>query len=149
MDIRFYHLTRQSIEQALPALLTKALQTQKPILIKTTGAAQTKHLDDALWTQTPGSFLPHSTAQDENAARQPIIITDQDENPNKAKILILTDGATAKSVKDYDLCCEIFDGRNSEATAKARAKWKDYKNDEEITLTYWQQNEQGQWEQKS
>lgn len=148
-EIRFYHLQRQSTQQALPGLLQKALSTGKTILVQTPDDAAAKALNDHLWTFDPASFLPHGTSKDGHADKQPIYITaSDDENPNTAKILILTGGADREPKTDYDLCCEMFDGNNQDALTAARAKWKFYKDNEDLTLTYWQQTESG-WEKKS
>jgi DNA polymerase-3 subunit chi len=78
---------------------------------------------------------------------QPIWITPDDENPNAADILVLTDGAAAADVGNYRRCLEMFDGRDEAAVADARRRWTGYKaaNHE---LTYWQQTERGGWEKK-
>jgi len=147
-EVRFYHLQRQSTEQALPALVNKALQTGKRIIIQTADAKAASALNDHLWTYDASSFLPHGTAKDGNAEYQPIFITHNNDNPNGAKILILTGGADRDPKTDYDLCCEIFDGNNETALSTARAKWKAYKEANSLTLTYWQQTENG-WEKKA
>ena len=148
-EIRFYHLQSQSLEQALPGLLAKALQTGQNILVKTPDKRSAEHLNEILWTYDPNSFLPHGTEKDGHTDKQPIFITDQDENPNQADILILTYGTSLETIKDYKLCCEIFDGRSNEALQTARTKWKAYKNQGEEDLTYWQQTPQGGWEKKT
>ncbi len=148
-EIRFYHLLRQSTLQALPALVSKALQTGKTILIQTPDEKAANTLNDHLWTFNPASFLPHSIEKDGHTDKQPIFITHKtDANPNGAKILILTGGADRDDKTNYDLCCEIFDGNNETALTAARAKWKIYKNTNELTITYWQQTDNG-WEKKA
>jgi len=49
---------------------------------------------------------------------------------------------------DFDLCCEMFDGRDQEALAAARQRWKDYQAAGHA-LAYWQQDEQGRWSEKA
>ena len=60
------------------------------------------------------------------------------------------------------MICEVFDGNNSVVVEQARRKWKAYKQLAEnaateesakaapaaITLTYWQENPNGGWQQK-
>jgi DNA polymerase-3 subunit chi len=105
-------------------------------------------LNGLLWTHGDRSFLPHGSARDGYAQEQPIWLTIEDENPNGARVLVLTDGASAASVADYALCCELFDGRDEAAVAAARERWKAYKAAGH-ELTYWQQTEAGGWEKKA
>ena len=147
-EIRFYHLQTQSIDQALPQILSKAIAGGKRAVVKMADKKEVERFDQLLWTFRPDSFLPHGCANDDFAADQPIWLTDKDENPNNAELLILTEGAETQNAASYALCCEMFDGRMPESVAAARQKWKAYK-DEGHEVTYWQQNERGGWDQKA
>ena len=59
----------------------------------------------------PRGFLPHGT-KDGYAERQPVWLTDSDENPNNANVLFLVDGAESSRIGEFDLCYEVFDGRD-------------------------------------
>lgn len=141
-DIRFYHLTRKTLDQALPELLEKTYGRGWRSVVMAGSSERVEALASHLWTYKPNFFLPHGTAKDGSAAEQPIWLTDKDENPNKATVLFLVDGATTSHAGAYDILCEIFDGHDPEAVAAARARWKDYK-DSGHTLSYWQQGEKG------
>lgn len=147
-EIRFYHLQNQSLEQALPALLSKAFQNGHRIIVKAP-SDMVERLNEHLWTYHADSFLPHGTEKDGNAENQPIWITDKDENPNNADLLILTHNLESENVADFKMTCEIFDGRNDNDVSAARARWKAYMANEALELTYWQQTAQGGWEKKS
>ena len=150
-EIGFYHLLRTSLDEALPQLLAKTLERGERAVVKAGSAERVGQLDDALWKWSPGnrndSFLPHGTAKDGNAERQPIWLTDDDDNPNGATFLFLTDGAESDAVGDYARCFNLFDGRDDEAVAHARDRWKAWK-DAGHDLTYWQQGDRG-WEKKA
>ena len=146
-EVRFYHLQTQTLEQALPQILTKALAGGHRVVVRTQGQKETDKLNHHLWTFRPESFLPHGSAKDGYAEDQPIWLTDREENPNHADVLILTGGAAADNIGDHKLCCEIFDGKDDEAVKTAREKWKFYKESGH-DVTYWQQNEKGGWDQK-
>lgn len=135
------------MEQVLPGLISKALENGHRVLVKTTDAKQTERLNEYLWTYNPDSFLPHGSDKDAHPAQQPVFLTASNENPNNADVLILTSGAQSDDHKNFKLCCEMLDGRNEEAVAGARDRWKKYK-DEGFTVTYWQQGDKG-WEKKS
>lgn len=146
-DIRFYHMITKRLEQALPELIAKAITVQPRIVVKAGSRERIETLDSLLWTFDPAGFLPHGYIRDGNEPDQPVWLTTEDDNPNGAKMLVLTDGATSPQVAQFDLCCELFDGNDAEAVAAARARWTDYKSAGHA-LTYFQQDEQGRWVKK-
>jgi DNA polymerase-3 subunit chi len=148
-EIRFYHLQTQRLEQALPALLSKSLSTGRRAVVRFADDKDIAHFNDHLWTYNPNSFLPHGSEKDGHSDRQPIYLTAAQENPNNAEILVLC-GATdvPADLDSFSLCCDFLDGNNDEAVQQARARWMQYK-DAGHTVTYWQQTENGVWEQKA
>jgi DNA polymerase-3 subunit chi len=146
-EIGFYHLTRSPLERALPRLLEKAFASGARIVVMAGSEERVDALDQVLWTYDPASFLPHGAARDGEAPEQPIWLTSEDENPNEAAILVLTDGATSDKVAEYARCLEMFDGNDEDAVTAARARWRDY-DAAGHALTYWQQTERGGWEKK-
>lgn len=142
VEIRFYHLLRQNVEQALPGLVDKAMQTGKKILIKTPDQATTDRLDECLWSYDPASFLPHEVADSSQSSLCPVVISDKDQAVGEIEILILVGGARCDQLEEFDLCCQIFDGRDDASVKQARQDWKLFK-DQEFDLTYWQQTEKG------
>lgn len=147
-QVRFYHLQKQTLDQALPLILQKALGQEKRVLVKMATDKSITAMSKILWTFRPESFLAHGAAKDEFAADQPILLTTEDDNLNDAGILILTEGATCDDLDAYDLCCEMFDGRDDAAVQAARQRWKSYK-DKGYDLTYWMQDDQGRWNEKA
>lgn len=147
-ELRFYHLTRRTLEQTLPGLLEKSLERGWKVLVMTASEERAEALCQHLWTFRPDSFLPHGTPKDGNAAHQPILIQPVDERTNGATVLFLTDGARSSLLDDYDLVCDLFDGNDPEALAAARDRWRQAKAGGH-DLTYWQQNERGGWEKKA
>ena len=63
-EVRFYHLERQTLDQVLPQLLTKALEQGHKIIVKTSNAQETERLNSHLWTWNPNSFIPHGSEKD-------------------------------------------------------------------------------------
>ena len=147
-EIRFYHLQRQSEAQVLPLLLGKAYEGGRKIVVKLADERSVKQMNEHLWTYAPNSFLPHGSKADGSAEDQPVWLTDADENPNGADVLILGNGVEAENQGDFDLCCEMLDGNNPEAVKAARERWKSYK-EKGYNVTYWQQTDRGGWEQKA
>jgi DNA polymerase-3 subunit chi len=146
-DIRFYHMEQSTLDQALPAITMKAWQSGSRVLIKVPDKKEADRLNDLLWTFHPNVFLPHGVENDNHAERQPVLIAQSDDNRNEASILLLTNGCTSDKVSDFDMVCEMLDGRVDVHIKEARARWKAYK-DAGHDLTYWQQDENGKWNKK-
>lgn len=147
-QIGFYHLQKWPLETALPKLLEKVLEAGKRAVVMAGSEERVEALNGTLWTYRPDSFLPHGSARDGNAPDQPVWLTVEDENPNGATVLVLTDGAASGHVSDFERCLELFDGHDEAAVAAARARWKSYK-DAGHAVVYYQQTERGGWEQKA
>ena len=146
-DIGFYHLTRDPLERALPKLLEKAHASGARVVVMAGSAERVNALDQLLWTYDPASFLPHGSSRGGEAEAQPIWLTVDDENPNEASILVLTDGASSERMAEYTRCLEMFDGNDEAVVTTARERWRGY-TAAGHALTYWQQTEQGGWEKK-
>lgn len=146
-DVNFYHLQRSSLEQTLPKLLEKVLQAGKRAVVMARSEERVEALNTLLWTYDPNSFVPHGSKVDGNPAEQPVWLTTEDENPNGASVLLLTDGAVSARLGEYERCLEVFDGRDTERVAEARERWTGYRSAGHA-VTYWQQGERG-WEKKA
>lgn len=148
--VDFYHLQRQTLDEVLPKLLTKAYATGKHILLKVGTAERVEFINSLLWTFDEESFLPHGSKKDGFAKSQPIWLTADDDNPNQAEFLFLIDGAeiSPAATAAYERIFNIFDGNIEESVVQARRLWKDYK-EAGCEVYYWQQSSVGTWEQKA
>ena len=146
--VSFYHLLHTPIERSLPKLIERVLESGARAVIRTNSIERAEALNSVLWTFDQDSFVPHGTARDGNAALQPVWITPDEENPNGASVLVLTDGAESTEMGSYRRCLEMFDGRDEAAVADARRRWAAYKKASH-ELAYWQQTEGGGWENKA
>ena len=145
-EVWFYHLERTSLDQALPDLLEKTLAKGWRAVVRSTTAERLARLDGWLWTYKDDSFLAHGTADEPEAARQPILLTTADDNLNRADALFLVDGAEEHRFKGYRRCIDLFDGRDEAAVAAARARWK-LARGLGLPVTYWKQGAKG-WEKQ-
>ncbi len=147
-EVAFYHLARQPLETVLPRLLKKALEGGWRAVVMASSEDRIEALNTLLWTYDDRGFLPHGSSRDGFAAEQPIYLTTQDENPNGARLLVLTEGVSSNHISTYERCLDLFDGNDAEALAAARERWRKLK---ELgwRLTYWQQTDQGAWEKKA
>lgn len=142
--IQFYHLRSTSWERAVPKLMEKALAGGSRVLVMANQEASLKALSEALWVNDPNSFLPHGTTREPHADQQPIILTLADENPNRADILCVLDGASPASLPEYAKVLDVFDGSDETAVAAARERWTRYKEQGHI-LQYVKQQQGGGW----
>lgn len=147
-EIRFYHLQRAVLEDALPVMLERAYGRGDRVLVMTGSAERAEALTAHLWTYRPDSFLPHGSAKDGEAAEQPVYLTAGEEIPNAARLLILCDGAARDDVGAFPLVCEMLDGNDDAAVAAARERWKIYLQAGH-QLVYYQQSPAGKWEEKA
>ncbi len=147
-EIAFYHLQTTPLERALPKLLERVLERGARAVVIAGSDERVEALNAALWTYDPNAFLAHGSQRDGRPAEQPIWLTVEDENPNGASVLILTDGAESARIDSFERCLDIFDGNDAEVVAAARERWRRHQAAAH-TVTYWQQNAQGRWERKA
>jgi DNA polymerase-3 subunit chi len=146
MRVDFYHLESSPVEKALPQLLERVLAGGHRAIVMAASEDRLEALANLLWTYDPNSWLPHGTTKDGSPADQPVWLTDRDENPNGARMLVLTDGMASSRMADFDRCLDLFDGNSPEAKAAARERWSAAKAAGH-ELHYWQQTAAGWKEQ--
>jgi DNA polymerase III subunit chi len=148
-ELRFYHLTRTSLEQALPKLLEKTLARGKRAVVLTRDSGESEALVDSLWRYEAGSFLPHGSEQDNHADQQPIWITDKEQNSNHSSYLFVTAARFPDFGRDFELVAILFqEGRDGEVDA-ARGLWRQLRESSQARLSYWYQEASGAWAQKN
>jgi len=79
------------------------------------------------------------------------LITVEEGNPNSAQIFFYVGGALPgdwKGLSDLARIVLLFDGRDGEALAGARAAWKEAK-DAGHDVTYWKETPAGKFEKQS
>jgi DNA polymerase III subunit chi len=147
-EVLFYHLEHQPLERVLPALVERTLARGWRAVVQAGSEERVAALDTLLWTYDEASFLPHGTQRDGHVAEQPVYLTAGEANPNGAIVRFLVDGAEIGELTGYQRIVYLFDGRDGEAVARARAQWKAAK-DAGCEATYWQQSPEGRWEKRA
>ncbi len=145
-EVRFHHLERRRLDSALPALLEAALAEGLRVVVQTRDAPARDALNERLWTYREDSFLPHGAAGDGDAEAQPIYLTETDEAPNGASLRVLLSPADAPRWASG--ACErvvvLFDARDPDAIADARAAWKALAG-AGAAPSYWREGDEGEW----
>ena len=149
----FYHLERRALEDVLPGLVEKSLERGWRAVIRTDSAERSDALDSLLWTYDEESFLAHAQSGDGDVARQPILITVEEENPNGARILFCVGGALpsdwgAAPLGELARIVLLFDGRDAAMLEQARAAWKAAKSSGH-DVTYWKESPSGKFEKQN
>src|SRR5271154_2794566 len=145
-EVRFHHLERRRVDEALPRILERALEEGRRVLVRASSEEMAAALNERLWTYDDASFLPHGAAGDGDPETQPIFLTCEVENPNAATMLVRLSGAeAAKSDEAFELALLVFDGRDEASLAQARAEWRRLK-DEGRAISYWREGDEGGWE---
>jgi DNA polymerase-3 subunit chi len=148
-EVLFYHLQNRSVEQVLPSLLEKSLSRGWQVIVQAASDERIEALDSHLWTYRDDSFLPHGTSRDPEAAAQPILLTVSDHNPNGATVRFLIDGVgIPEDASAYQRLVLMFDGEDADAVAAARERWREVKA-AGFDATYWQPDENGNWQRKA
>ena len=147
----FYHLERRSLEDALPGMVEKSLARGWRALIRTESAERSDALDSLLWSYDDQSFLPHAQTGDGDSTHQPVLITVEDANLNRAEIVFYVGGAQPGDWADLGGLARIvllFDGRDAAALAAARDAWKAAKGVGH-DVTYWKESPSGKFEKQN
>jgi DNA polymerase-3 subunit chi len=119
--------TLAAVDAVLPALLEGFVRAGRKVVVRCPDDERLRRLNETLWTFAPESFLPHGTAADGFAARQPVYLTTQPNDvPNNADVLVRVSGSDAPDVSTFDDVLDVFDGSDRQKEA-ARARWRTLK----------------------
>jgi DNA polymerase III subunit chi len=151
-EVLFYHLEKKSLDEVLPGLVERSLARNWRALIRTESADRAQALDNLLWTWSEESFLPHAQAGDGDPLKQPVLIAVEEGNLNGADVLFLVGGRMPQSwdgeTANFTRIVVVFDGRDEQALAGARAAWTMARQSGHET-TYWRQSAGGRWEKQA
>ena len=147
-EIMFYHLEHKPWEQVLPAQLSRALERGWRCVVQIGREERVEEVSELLWKNESDIFLIHGTKADGREDKQPIWLTSDTDNPNNATVRFFIDGAVVGDVSDLARAAILFDGRDETAVIAARADWKRLKT-EGHEISYWQQDENYRWQNKS
>lgn len=145
-EVSFYHLTKSPMKVALPQLLIKVLESGKRAVLLLKDEARLQELDSMLWTFSTKKFVPHGTAKDGFEVEQPVFLTTEEVNPNNSDFLVVVDGLKPSYADSFMRVIDIFDGTDDVVVEDSRKRWAAYKKAKH-SLTYWQQDKKGAWEQ--
>ncbi|WP_455365687.1 DNA polymerase III subunit chi [Kaarinaea lacus] len=128
--IDFYLLSGsgQAAREAMACkLVNKVYLLQHQIYIHVSSQQDAVRLDDALWTFTPGSFVPHAIYQPGKDCTEPVIIGYQDRTPPSHDVLLNLSAEVSLFFSQFERVAEVVDADDS-SRALARTRFKFYKD---------------------
>ncbi|WP_455221123.1 DNA polymerase III subunit chi [Kaarinaea lacus] len=108
-------------------LVNKVYLLQHQIYIHVSSQQDAARLDDALWTFTPGSFIPHSIYQPGKESREPVLIGFQDHTPPTNDVLLNLSPDVPLFFSQFERVAEVVDAEEN-SRALARTRFKFYKD---------------------
>ncbi len=147
-EVFFYHLQRYPLERVLPMLLEKCLEREWNVLVQFRSDERMEALNEALWTFSDEKFLPHGTRKEPDPELQPILLSLENDSLNDPQVRIFVEGAEPEGLEGLERAMVLFDGNDDAALALARAQYKALR-DKGVTLSYWQQDDDGRWHKKA
>ena len=123
--IDFYQLdaARHAWDQVVCRLCEKAWEQRQPTLLLTEDAAQSRHLDQRLWTFSDDSFVPHDIEEADDFAT-PILIHDRPEPRGDRHLLINLAPEVPEYFAQFERVIELVTDANR---ARARQHYSFYK----------------------
>ncbi len=124
MEINFYHLENINYK-IIAQILLKIRDEGKRTLIYAKTDELLKQIDEGLWSFSKTKFLPHATKwENVNYLDQPIFLTNEEDNQNKAEFLLMLDAVNDNFLKNFEKTFYFFSDNNIEF---ARKLYTDYK----------------------
>lgn len=147
-EVSIYQLTTHPLDKVLPKILEKVYDGGRRALVVTDTVEHMQGLNIALWTYSPGAFLPHAMEGNKayDPADNPIWISLDTHNKNEASVLVLTYGKQSEDLSSFDRCVDIFDGNDLVALASAQQRCEEYQK-RGHAVVYWKQALNGNWDQ--
>ena len=98
-EVYFYHLTRQSINEALVPLLNKCLDNNWRVVVRGTDLKLLEVLDEKLWEGPGNEFLPHGLWGGAHDLDQPVLLVPEGQVAPLHDCLICISNASVTSAE--------------------------------------------------
>jgi len=152
IKVSFYHLTKTMLDEALPKLLEKVLETDSKALVLSEEKAEQEKLSKIFWSVGGTRLIPNAIVgdgeSDGNEELQPVLISSDINNQNNANFLVLTGQSAEDNFSDFQRVLYIFNGNDNEELEFARNKWRSLTANDNLDLKYYFQDQKGNWQEK-
>ncbi|MBO9524958.1 MAG: DNA polymerase III subunit chi [Sphingobium yanoikuyae] len=136
MQVDFYQLSRDPVDQVLPAIAARILGMGGRLLVVADDAASLDRISAGLWAGPPESFLAHGRAGEEREAVQPVLLARECTAANGARHVVLADGIWREEALGFERAFYFFDAVTIDG---ARASWRALSKREDVTPRFWRQ----------
>ena len=136
MQVDFYQLSRDPVDQVLPAIAARVLGLGQRLLVVAQDEDLLEGISASLWAGPPDSFLAHGRAGGERESVQPILLAQHCMSNNGARNVAIADGVWRDEALDFDRTFYFFDAATIDG---ARESWRRLAKREGIELRYWKQ----------
>ena len=136
MQVDFYQLSRDPVEQVLPAIAARILELGARLLVVADTADRRARISQGLWAGPPESFLAHGQAGEGHEAIQPILLAPTCAAANGARHVALADGVWRDEALEFERAFYFFDADTIEG---ARASWRVLSKREGVEPRFWRQ----------
>lgn len=125
MEINFYQVD-EALGKSIAPLMLKVLEEKKRALIFTKNENLIKEIDSNLWSYGRNKFIPHITIFDKEfkLKDQPILITNLEENSNKADYLIFLDEPSDNFISGFKRVFYFFEEGKKSTKLKPTNSYK-------------------------
>lgn len=136
MQVDFYQLSRDPVEQVLPAIAARILSLGERLLVVSAQTDRLGRISAGLWAGASDSFLAHGVAGEGKDAAQLILLTTGCNPANGARHIALTDGVWRDEALEFERAFYFFD---AETIDGARSSWRALSKRDGVEPRFWRQ----------
>lgn len=136
MQVDFYQLSRDPVEQVLPAIAGRILDMGERLLVVAGDGALLDRISAGLWAGPPETFLAHGRAGEGDDSIQPVLLTRNCSAANGARHIALADGLWREEALGFERAFYFFDAPTIEG---ARESWRALAKKDGVTPRFWRQ----------
>lgn len=136
MQVDFYQLSRDPVEQVLPAIADRILGMGERLLVVAREPERLERISAGLWAAPPESFLAHGRAGHGGESVQPVLLAHDCLAANGARHIALADGLWREEALGFERTFYFFDAVTIEG---ARSSWRLLARQDGVTPRFWRQ----------
>ena len=136
MRVDFYQLSRDPVDQVLPAIASRVLALGQRMLVVAQDGAQRERISAGLWAGPAETFLAHGSMGAGDEDIQPILLSANCEPANGARHIALADGLWREEALSFERAFYFFD---AETIGGARESWRALSRREDVEPRFWRQ----------
>ena len=146
-QISFYQTKEDLMDKTIFTLVEKCYQANSKLLILMQSSQEVEHVNKLLWTFSQKKFIPHGSNIDPLPEKQPIYISDQLENLNEAKILLIINqnlnNLTLDKIENFEKILILYNEENYKIPDVEH--FAPLVKANKATINHYNQNANGSW----